>query len=91
MKKISEIKRMFEEEERLLEESHKQTVKRHNEIMAAIEKASQGKPTNKKAALEYMNTGKCPFAPESCPEDLLDDEMEEDEICWQCIARHFKK
>lgn len=55
-----------------------------------MEKASQGKPTSKKAALEYMKTGKCPFAPESCPEELLDDETEEDEICRQCIARHFK-
>lgn len=45
--KDEEIKKMFEREEQLLEESHKQTMKRHREIMAAIDKVStkKKKPT----------------------------------------------
>lgn len=35
-----ELKLMFAEEERLLDESHQRTVERHEEIMAAIEKAA---------------------------------------------------
>lgn len=36
----NELKLMFAEEEKLLEESHKRTVERHEKIMAAIEKAA---------------------------------------------------
>ena len=45
--KDEEIKKMFEREEQLLEESHKQTMNRHREIMAAIDKVStkKKKPT----------------------------------------------
>lgn len=40
MEQISvEIMEMFRKEERLLEESHRKTVKQHEEIMAAIEQA----------------------------------------------------
>lgn len=35
-----ELKLMFTEEEKLLDESHQRTVERHEEIMAAIEKAA---------------------------------------------------
>lgn len=35
-----ELKIMFAEEERLLDESHQRTLERHEEIMAAIEKAT---------------------------------------------------
>lgn len=34
-----EIKKFFEEQERLQEESHRKTVEQHKEIMAAIEQA----------------------------------------------------
>ena len=46
-KKDEEIKKMFEREEQLLEESHKQTMNRHREIMAAIDNVStkKKKPT----------------------------------------------
>lgn len=42
-----DLKMMFAEEEKLLEESHQKTMERHNEIMAAIEHASEKrkKPT----------------------------------------------
>ena len=45
--KDEEIKKLFEREEQLLEESHKQTMNRHREIMAAIDKVStkKKKPT----------------------------------------------
>lgn len=43
MEQISvEIMEMFRKEERLLEESHRKTVKQHEEIMAAIEQARKG-------------------------------------------------
>lgn len=35
-----ELKSMFAEEERLLDESHQRTMERHEEIMAAIEKVA---------------------------------------------------
>lgn len=42
-----EIQKMFQKEEQLLAESHKRTMERHKEIMAAIDKASiqKKKPT----------------------------------------------
>ncbi|WP_289132824.1 hypothetical protein [uncultured Bacteroides sp.] len=45
--KSEELKIMFAEEERLLDESHQRTMERHEEIMAAIEKATykRKKPT----------------------------------------------
>ena len=45
--KDEEIRKMFEKEEQLLAESHKQTMKRHKEIMTAIDKVS----TKKKSPL----------------------------------------
>ena len=42
-----ELKLMLAKEEKLLDESHRRTVERHEEIMAAIEKAAlkRKKPT----------------------------------------------
>lgn len=78
MKRISEeIQKMFLEEERLQEESHRRTMKKHKEIMEIIERA--------------MKTGKCPFkGKQSCPEDLVDEDIEVDEICRKCIERSFE-
>lgn len=41
-------------------------------------------------ALEYMKTGRCPFSKEiDCPEDLMVDDMDLDQICTECITRRF--
>lgn len=40
-----DVQKMFAEEERLLEERHRKTLERHQEIMAAIEQAKSKKPT----------------------------------------------
>ena len=40
-----DLKEMFAEEERLLDERHQKTLERHQEIMAAIEQAKSKKPT----------------------------------------------
>lgn len=45
---------------------------------------------NKKEALEYMYTGRCPFVGEPCPDDLVNMDRELDHVCQKCIDRHFR-